>query len=55
MLVEGEGRARSYREAPEIDGIVKVPPNLAAGEFHEVDIVTSEGVDLIGVPAGSGA
>ena len=55
VLVEGEGRARSYREAPEIDGIVKVPPSLASGEFHEVDIVTSEGVDLLGVPARSGA
>ena len=53
VLVESEGKARSYREAPEIDGIIKVPSNLAAGEFHEVEIVASEGMDLLASPVRS--
>jgi ribosomal protein S12 methylthiotransferase len=47
VLVDGPGRARSYREAPEIDGIVQVPRTLAAGAFATVEVVGSAGPDLV--------
>jgi ribosomal protein S12 methylthiotransferase len=46
VLVDGPGIARSHREAPEIDGVVRVPTDLAAGSFHRVQIVDAEGPDL---------
>ena len=51
VLVDEAGVARSVREAPEIDGIVRVPPELAVGTFHRVDIVGAEGPDLDAEPA----
>jgi len=53
VLVDRPGVARSVREAPEIDGIVTVPPELAAGRFHPVTITDAQGPDLVAVPAGS--
>lgn len=47
VLVDDVGRARSHREAPEIDGIIKVPPELRVGEFHDVRISAAEGPDLL--------
>jgi ribosomal protein S12 methylthiotransferase len=47
VLVDEPGVARSHREAPEIDGIITVPENLAAGQFHRVVITDSEGPDLV--------
>lgn len=47
VLVEAPGRARSHREAPEVDGIVEVPEHLAVGEFHEVVVSGAAGPDLI--------
>lgn len=42
---------RSAREAPEIDGVVRVPGSDApVGAFLDVHVVESEGPDLIGVP-----
>lgn len=50
VLVDEPGRARSHREAPEIDGIVKVPEELAVGELHCVEILDAFGPDLVAVP-----
>ncbi len=50
VLVDAPGRARSFREAPEIDGVVRVPDDLAVGCFTTVGIVDAEGPDLVGVP-----
>ncbi|OWY63190.1 30S ribosomal protein S12 methylthiotransferase RimO [cyanobacterium TDX16] len=47
VLVDAPGVARSHREAPEIDGIVRVGEDLAVGEITTVQIVASEGVDVV--------
>ncbi|MBN8748920.1 Ribosomal protein S12 methylthiotransferase RimO [Xylophilus ampelinus] len=50
------GLGRSYADAPEIDGIVRLLPpekiskQLKVGEFTRARIVGTEGHDLIGVP-----
>jgi ribosomal protein S12 methylthiotransferase len=47
---------RSYADAPEIDGLVRLLPpekiskTLKAGEFTRARIVGTEGHDLIGLP-----
>ncbi|MCU1502777.1 MAG: rimO [Ilumatobacteraceae bacterium] len=51
VLVDEPGVARSTREAPEIDGVIEVPADLAVGEFCEVEIVDAMGPDLVAVPA----
>ena len=57
VLVDTPGVARSYREAPEIDGIVQVPDHLEVGSYTTVSVVDSLGPDLIAemvtVPVGS--
>ena len=50
VLVDVPGTARSTREAPEIDGVIEVPEDLAVGSFHEVEIVEAMGPDLMGRP-----
>jgi ribosomal protein S12 methylthiotransferase len=52
VLVESPGRARSVREAPDIDGVVIVPRTLAVGEFVDVVVTASAGPDLQAEPAG---
>jgi ribosomal protein S12 methylthiotransferase len=47
VLVDEPGIARSSREAPEIDGIIEVPGDLAVGGFHCVEIVDAMGPDLM--------
>lgn len=47
VLVDRPGVARSVREAPEIDGIVTVPADLAPGRFHAVTITDALGPDLV--------
>ena len=47
VLVDEPGLARSFREAPEIDGMVQVPDHLAVGQFHDVVIAQVFGPDLI--------
>ncbi len=50
------GRGRSYADAPEIDGSVRLLPpekasrTLKVGEFTRVRIVAAEGHDLVGLP-----
>ncbi|MEJ5254153.1 MAG: 30S ribosomal protein S12 methylthiotransferase RimO [Acidimicrobiales bacterium] len=50
VLVESPGQARSYREAPEIDGVVAVPSDLPVGELVEVEVTGVLGPDLEAVP-----
>jgi hypothetical protein len=38
---------RTHREAPEIDGVVHVPDDLAVGAFHAVTVTAAEGPDLL--------
>jgi ribosomal protein S12 methylthiotransferase len=52
VLVDRPGVARSHREAPEIDGIIRVPVEVAVGSFVDVEITASAGVDLEAVPVG---
>jgi ribosomal protein S12 methylthiotransferase len=50
------GAGRSYADAPEIDGVVRLLPpakaskRLRAGEFTQARIVAAEGHDLVGQP-----
>jgi ribosomal protein S12 methylthiotransferase len=46
VLVDEPGVARSYREAPEIDGIIRVPTSLVQGSTVEVTVTASVGPDL---------
>ena len=46
VLVDRPGIGRSVREAPEIDGEVHIPTELAVGEFHTVHVTSAEGPDL---------
>ena len=51
VLVDAPGEGRTYREAPEIDGIVVVPDHLAVGSFVDVIVTGADGPDLIAEPA----
>ena len=55
VLVEGvnEGISvgRSYRDAPEIDGLVFIEGSLQIGEIHNVQITDAMVHDLVGLPA----
>lgn len=47
VLVDSTGSGRTWREAPEIDGIVMVSPELEIGTFASVSIVNALGPDLV--------
>jgi ribosomal protein S12 methylthiotransferase len=47
VLVDAPGEGRTYREAPEIDGIVSVPADLPVGSFAEVVVTGADGPDLV--------
>ena len=51
VLVDVPGEGRTYREAPEIDGIVSVPGDLPVGSFAEVVVTGADGPDLLAEPA----
>ncbi len=56
VLVDAPGEGRTYREAPEIDGIVSVPLDLPVGSFAEVVVTGADGPDLVAEPLpGAGA
>ncbi len=61
VLVDRPGVARSAAEAPEIDGIIRVPEDLPVGRFATVAIEGAEGPDLLAAidlgepPVGSSA
>ena len=46
LLIDEVGVGRSHREAPEIDGIVRVDESLTPGTFVDVEITDSFGPDL---------
>jgi ribosomal protein S12 methylthiotransferase len=52
VLVDAVGVGRTVHEAPEIDGVVRVPRSLEIGSISEMTIVESLGVDVVGVPVG---
>ncbi len=52
VLVDAPGIGRSHHEAPEIDGIVHLPLDLAVGQFHDVVVTDALGPDLV-VTAGA--
>jgi len=54
VLVDEAGQARSFREAPEIDGIVEVPHDLPVGAFATVRVVDALGPDLVAEPVAGG-
>ena len=46
VLVDEPGEGRTYREAPEIDGIVHVPGDLDPGTFASLTVTAAAGPDL---------
>jgi ribosomal protein S12 methylthiotransferase len=57
VLVDRPGVGRSHREAPEIDGIIRIPAHLPTGSFVDVEITAALGIDLkasVNRPAESG-
>jgi len=50
ILVDAPGQGRTVHEAPEIDGIVHLPDDLAVGSLVDVTITGAEGPDLSAVP-----
>lgn len=47
VLVDAPGVARGFREAPDIDGVVRVSRELAVGSFATVVIADAAGPDLV--------
>lgn len=45
---DGTSVGRSYRDAPEIDGVVNVAAELPVGHFADVEIVSADEYDLTG-------
>lgn len=45
-LVDEPGIGRSWAQAPEIDGIVRLPEELKTGQFVDVQITNAQGPDL---------
>jgi ribosomal protein S12 methylthiotransferase len=50
-LVDQVGQGRTFREAPEIDGVVVVADDAVPGTFVEVEIVDALGPDLVAAGA----
>ena len=50
VLIDSPGIARSSAEAPDIDGVIIVPEDLATGTMVLVEITESLGTDVVGVP-----
>lgn len=46
VLVDQPGQGRTHREAPEIDGVVKIPGSLEPGTFARLVVTGVAGVDL---------
>ena len=47
VLVDAPGEGRTYREAPEIDGVVLLPQRLAVGSLAKVTVRSAAGPDLV--------
>ncbi len=50
VLIDAPGVGRSVHEAPEIDGVLHVPANLAVGSLVELVITAALGPDLVAEP-----
>ncbi len=50
VLVDDRGVGRSFREAPEIDGVVHLPESLPVGTFQPVTVTDALGPDLVAQP-----
>jgi ribosomal protein S12 methylthiotransferase len=50
VLVDTVGEGRTYREAPEIDGIVSVPDDLMPGTVTRMVVTGADGPDLVAEP-----
>ncbi|HEV8064844.1 MAG TPA: 30S ribosomal protein S12 methylthiotransferase RimO [Acidimicrobiales bacterium] len=50
VLVDRPGCGRSYREAPEIDGLIRLPSSMIAGSLADIEVTAAEGTDLVGAP-----
>ena len=46
VLVDEPGIGRSFREAPEIDGVVHIPPTCEVGDIIDVEVKSAEGPDV---------
>ena len=46
VLVDEPGSGRTHREAPEIDGLVRVPEHFPAGTIAPLTVTASAGIDL---------
>jgi ribosomal protein S12 methylthiotransferase len=55
VLVDAPGIGRTVHEAPEIDGVVRVPGTLPVGSLVDVAITASLGTDLVAEPVRPGA
>jgi ribosomal protein S12 methylthiotransferase len=51
LLVDAPGRGRTVHEAPQIDGIVHVPDDLAPGTITALEVTESLGTDLLAAGA----
>ncbi len=51
VLVDAPGQGRTVHEAPEIDGIVRLPIDLPVGTLVDVTVTGAEGPDLYAVRA----
>ena len=47
VLVDEPGIGRSHREAPQIDGVIRIPTSHEVGTFVDVRIVDAQGPDLV--------
>lgn len=47
VLVDEPGSGRTHREAPEIDGVIRVPEQLLAGTIAPLTVTASAGIDLV--------
>jgi ribosomal protein S12 methylthiotransferase len=52
VLVDTVGEGRTYREAPEIDGIISIPDHLEPGTVVQMVVTGADGPDLIAEPTG---
>ncbi len=50
VLVDAPGQARSYREAPEIDGVIRVSASVPQGWLGSVRVLGANGPDLEASP-----
>jgi len=53
VLVDSPGVGRTVHEAPEIDGVVRVPLSVPVGAMVDMVVTASLGTDLVAAPVGT--